>query len=58
MEIGIIGVTDKVPDTSKTILADNYIEAGQHYIQEIKNKFTNSSPQATGHRLAQPTRNF
>ena len=38
LEIGIIGVTDKVPDTSKTILADNYIEAGQHYIQEIKNK--------------------
>ena len=38
LEIGIIGVTNKVPDTSKTILADNYIEAGQHYIQEIKNK--------------------
>ena len=38
LEIGIIGVTDKVPDTSKTILADDFIESGQKYIQDLKNK--------------------
>ena len=38
LEIGIIGVTDKVPDTSKTILADDFIESGQKYIQDLKNE--------------------
>jgi len=38
LRVGIIGVTDKLPDTSKSMTADNYIEAGQKYINEIERK--------------------
>ena len=38
LEIGIIGVTDKVPDTSKAIFSDDFIESGQKYIQDLKNE--------------------
>ena len=35
LKIGIVGVTDKLPDTTKSMIADNYIEAGNHYIDEV-----------------------
>jgi len=38
LEIGVIGVTDNLPDTSKQILADDYIEAGNKYIDLISKK--------------------
>ncbi|MBC8467721.1 MAG: hypothetical protein H8D58_03970, partial [Candidatus Marinimicrobia bacterium] len=38
LRVGIIGVTDKLPDTSKSMTADNFIEAGQKYINEIERK--------------------
>ncbi|MBT4369485.1 MAG: hypothetical protein HOD18_02925, partial [Candidatus Marinimicrobia bacterium] len=34
LKIGIVGVTDKLPDTTKSMIADNYVEAGNHYIDE------------------------
>ena len=34
LKIGIVGVTDKLPDSTKSMIADNYIEAGNHYIDE------------------------
>jgi len=38
LKIGIVGVTDKLPDTTKSMVADNYIEAGNHYIDEASNQ--------------------
>ena len=35
LEIGVIGVTDNLPDTSNSMKADNYIEAGNKYINKI-----------------------
>ena len=35
LKIGIVGVTDKLPDTTKSMIADNYIEAGNHYIDVL-----------------------
>ena len=35
LKIGIIGVTDKLPDTSRTIIADDYILAGNEYINQL-----------------------
>ena len=37
LKIGVIGVTDNLPDTSKKILADDYIQAGNKYINLISN---------------------
>ena len=34
LKIGIVGVTDKLPDSTKSMIADNYVEAGNHYIDE------------------------
>ena len=36
--IGVIGVTDKLPDTCKTIIADDFIDIGKKYISELKQK--------------------
>jgi len=38
LRIGVVGVTDNLPDTSKQILADDYIEAGNKYINLILKK--------------------
>jgi len=38
LKIGIIGVTDKLPDTTKSMITDDYVEAGNHYIDEISSK--------------------
>ncbi len=38
MKFGIIGITNLLPDTSKTIIADDFIEAGNLYIDELSNK--------------------
>ena len=38
LKIGVIGVTDNLPDTSKQILADDYIQAGNKYINKISKK--------------------
>ena len=35
LKIGVIGVTSNLPDTSKKILADNYVDAGNKYINTI-----------------------
>ena len=35
LNIGVIGVTDNLPDTSTQILADDYIQAGNKYINLI-----------------------
>lgn len=35
IKVGIIGVTSKLPDTCKSMIADNYIEAGNHYIDQV-----------------------
>lgn len=35
LKIGVVGVTDKLPDTSKSIIADDFIEAGKRYIDEV-----------------------
>ena len=37
LKIGVIGVTDNLPDTSKKILADDYIQSGNKYINLISN---------------------
>ena len=38
LKIGIVGVTDKLPDTTMSMIADDYIEAGNHYIDEVSNQ--------------------
>ncbi|MBA66091.1 MAG: hypothetical protein CMG55_09855 [Candidatus Marinimicrobia bacterium] len=38
LTFGIIGVTNQVPDTSTMVIADDFIEAGNYYINEIKNQ--------------------
>ena len=35
LKVGIIGVSDKLPDTTESIIADDYIEAGNSYIDEV-----------------------
>ena len=35
IKVGIIGVTSKLPDTCKSMIADNYIDAGNHYIDQV-----------------------
>ena len=35
IKIGIIGVTNMLPDTSKKIIADNYIESGNFYAEKL-----------------------
>ena len=36
LNIGVIGVTDKLPDTCKTIVADDFIDIGNKYINQLK----------------------
>ncbi len=38
LTVGIVGVTDKLPDTSKSMITDDYIEAGNRYINEVSKK--------------------
>ena len=38
LKVGIIGLTNLVPDTMKTVTADDYLKAGKASIIEIKNK--------------------
>ena len=38
LKFGIIGVTNSLPDTCKTIISDNFIDAGNKYIKELSNK--------------------
>lgn len=38
LKIGIIGLTDMVPDTMKSVSSDDYLESGKAAIGEIKNK--------------------
>ena len=38
LKLGIIGLTNKLPDTTKSMVVDNYIEAGQFYIDQIDRK--------------------
>ena len=38
LKVGIIGLTNLVPDTMKTVTADDYLKAGKGSIIEIKNK--------------------
>ena len=38
LDIGVIGVTNMVPDTMNTIKVDDYIKAGNDQINKIKNK--------------------
>ena len=38
LTIGITGVTDKLPDSSKSFIADDYIEVGKKQIQTLKTK--------------------
>ncbi len=33
LKIGVVGVTNQLPDTTKTILADDYIESANHYAE-------------------------
>ena len=35
LKIGVVGVTSKLPDTSETIVADDYIDAGNKYIDPL-----------------------
>ena len=35
LKIGVVGVTDKLPDTCKSMFADDFIESGKHYIDEV-----------------------
>ena len=38
LKFGIIGVTDLLPDTCKTIISDNFIDAGNNYVKELADK--------------------
>ena len=38
LKVGIIGLTNLVPDTMKTITVDDYQKAGKDFITDIKNK--------------------
>ena len=38
LNIGVIGLTNMVPDTMKSIIVDDYVKTGNEYISEIKNK--------------------
>jgi len=38
LTIGITGVTNKLPDTSKSFIIDDYIETGKKQIKELKSK--------------------
>ena len=36
LEIGVIGLTDKVPDTSKSVVSEDYLEIGKKYIDDLR----------------------
>lgn len=38
LNIGVIGVTDNLPDTSKNIMAEDFVKAGNRYIDKLKNE--------------------
>ena len=38
LKFGIIGVTDLLPDTCKTLMSDSFIDAGNNYVKELSNK--------------------
>ena len=38
LKIGIIGLTNNLPDTSKSLKADDYIDSGIKYVKEISSK--------------------
>jgi len=35
LKIGVIGLTDNLPDTSKSMTADDYIESGLKYVEKV-----------------------
>ena len=35
LKIGVIGLTDNLPDTSKSMTADDYIESGLKYVKKV-----------------------
>ena len=38
LEIGILGLTNMVPDTMQSVIMDDYISTGIKYVNELKNK--------------------
>ena len=38
LKIGVAGVTSQLPDTSRSILADDYIESANHYAELLSNQ--------------------
>ena len=44
LNIGVIGVTDMLPDTSKSIIADDYIEVCRKYAKELSSCLLYTSP--------------
>ena len=38
LDIGILGLTNMVPDTMRSVIMDDYIATGTKYINELKNK--------------------
>lgn len=38
LRIGIIGLTNNLPDTSKSMISDDYVDAGIKYVNEISSK--------------------
>ena len=38
LSFGVIGITSLLPDTSTTIIADDYIQSGNNYINELSGK--------------------
>ena len=38
LKIGIIGLTNNLPDTCKSMIADNHIESGMKYVKEVSSK--------------------
>jgi 2',3'-cyclic-nucleotide 2'-phosphodiesterase (5'-nucleotidase family) len=38
LKIGVIGLTNKLPDSSKSMIADDYIKAGLEYVKEVSLK--------------------
>ena len=38
LDIGVLGLTNMVPDTMRSVVMDDYISAGIKYIKELKNK--------------------